>query len=153
MSTTTAEQDQVVTFTIQKQIEINAPIEVAWEAALEQLGPGGEMEDGRPFPFVLEAWPGGRWFRDLGNNAGHFWGSVQVIKPPKLLELSGPFMMSFAATNHLQYRLEAQGKGTLLKLTHQAMGRIPPDLRDGMNKGWGFWIERARTLAERRASK
>jgi uncharacterized protein YndB with AHSA1/START domain len=111
------------------------------------------MPDGKPFPFTLEAWPGGRWFRDLGNNTGHFWGHVQVIKPPKLLELSGPFMMSFAATNHLQYRLEAQGKTTLLKLTHQAMGRIPQDLRSGMGEGFGFWLERVRQLAERRSSK
>ena len=40
-------------------------------------------------PFKLEAWPGGRWFRDLGNNAGHLWGHVRVIKPPALLEISG----------------------------------------------------------------
>jgi len=23
---------------------------------------------------------GGRWFRDIGNNAGHLWGHVQVIR-------------------------------------------------------------------------
>ena len=38
----------------------------------------------------IEPWPGGRWYRDLGNNAGHLWGHVQVIKPPTLLEICGP---------------------------------------------------------------
>src|SRR5262245_24237905 len=119
MPTPTTEPQAITSFTIEKEIEIAAPIEIAWEAALEQLSSGSEMPDGKPFPFKLEAWPGGRWYRDTGNNSGHLWGHVQVIKPPKLLELWGPFMMSgFAATNQLQYRLEAQGKGTLLKLTH-----------------------------------
>ena len=49
------------------------------------------------FPMVIEPWPGGRWYRDLGNNAGHLWGHVQVIKPPTLLELCGPMFMSFPA--------------------------------------------------------
>jgi uncharacterized protein YndB with AHSA1/START domain len=41
-------------------------------------------------PMVLEARPGGRWFRDLGGNDGHFWGLVQAIKRPTLLEITGP---------------------------------------------------------------
>src|SRR5438045_9679010 len=28
----------------------------------------------------LEPWPGGRWFRDLGEGNGHFWGALQAIK-------------------------------------------------------------------------
>ncbi len=31
-------------------------------------------------PMKLEAWPGGRWFRDLGDGNGHLWGHVQAIK-------------------------------------------------------------------------
>ena len=42
----------------------------------------------------LEPWPGGRWFRDLGNDNGHFWGLVQAIKRPTLLEITGPLFMS-----------------------------------------------------------
>src|SRR5881409_2855940 len=117
---------------IQQEIEINAPLSVAFEALLEQLGPASEMPDGTPMPLKLEPWPGGRWYRDLGNNAGHFWGHVQVIKPPGLLELCGPMPMSYPAINHIQYRLTAEGKGTRLKFTHKAMGLIPQEHRDGM---------------------
>ena len=44
---------------ISKEIAIAAPIEIAFEAMLEELGPGGEMPDGKPFPMVIEPWPGG----------------------------------------------------------------------------------------------
>jgi uncharacterized protein YndB with AHSA1/START domain len=98
----------------------------------------------------LEPWPGGRWFRDLGNNTGHLWGHVQVIKPPKLLELVGPAMMSYPAISHVQYRLTEQPGGTLLKFTHQAMGLIPPELQQNVSKGWGEMLDQIRTAAEKK---
>jgi uncharacterized protein YndB with AHSA1/START domain len=141
---------EISTMRIQKEIFVEAPIETTFESVLEQLGPESQTHDGKPFQFKLEAWPGGRWFRDLGNNTGHLWGHVQVIKPPKLIEISGPFMMSYAATNHLQYRLEPEGKGTRIKLTHQAMGTITQELRDGMPEGFESWLKRVRDLAQRK---
>src|SRR3954451_15373125 len=122
-----------------KELEIAAPIDIAFEAILEEMGPGGVIPpEGKPFPMTLEAWPGGRWFRDLGNNAGHFWGNVQVIKPPALLEMCGPMFMSFPVMNHVQYRLSAEGDITRLKFTHRALGMIPPDVREGVNVGWQY---------------
>lgn len=150
---TTTNQEQVQTLSIQQEIEIFAPIETAWQAVLDQMGPKSEMPDGQPFPFTLEAWPGGRWFRDLGNSTGHLWGHVQVIKPPKLLEIYGPMMMSYPAINHLQYRLTADGSKTLLQLTHRAAGILDEKHRDGVSKGWNFWVKRMKDLAEARASK
>jgi hypothetical protein len=38
----------------------------------EQIGPKNEAPGVGPIPMKLEAWPGGRWYRDLGNGAGHF---------------------------------------------------------------------------------
>jgi uncharacterized protein YndB with AHSA1/START domain len=147
------EQPVVETFEIKKEIEIAAPIELAFEAVLDQLGSEGEMPDGKPFPMKIEPWPGGRWYRDLGNTAGHFWGHVQVIKPPTLLEICGPMMMSYAALNHLQYRLSAEGSGTRLVFVHRAMGLLLPEHRDHMPKGWEYWLERIRKLAEQKAQK
>jgi hypothetical protein len=85
----------------------------------------------------------------LGKNAGHLWGYVQVIKPPTLLEICGPLMMSYPAQNHLQYRFTVQGSGTRLTFVHRSMGLISPEHRDGMPKGWGHWLERIRLHAER----
>jgi uncharacterized protein YndB with AHSA1/START domain len=141
------------TFEIQKMTDIAAPIEIAFEALLEELGPEAQMMDGTPMHFKFEAWPGGRWYRDLGNNAGHLWGHVQVIKPPNLVEIWGPMMMSYPAVNHLQYRLTAQGSGTRLAFAHRAIGLILPEHREGMPKGWAHWSERIRQRAEQKATQ
>src|SRR5262252_6091661 len=100
----------VHTFQFSREELIEAPIEAVFDAVLAELGPEGQMPDGKPFPMKIEPWPGGRLFRDLGNKSGHLWGHVQVIKPPALLEICGPLMMSYPAVNHLQYRFTAQGK-------------------------------------------
>ena len=141
------------TLEITKTIKIAAPIDVAFQAMLEELGPEAQMMDGTPMPFKLEAWPGGRWYRDLGNGAGHFWGHVQVIKPPTLLEICGPLPMSYPAVNHLQYRFTADGAGTQLTFTHRGLGLISAQHRDGMPQGWGHWADRIRQRAEKKATE
>ncbi len=150
MSTDTMELTSVETLEIRKEIEIAAPLDITFGAVLEELGPGSVLPDGTPFPMKIEPWPGGRWYRDLGNNAGHFWGHVQVIKPSTLLELCGPMAMSYPVVNHVQYRLKAEGVGTRLTLLHRAMGLIAPEHRDGMPKGWEHGLKRIGDLAERR---
>ena len=150
MKTDTREPQSVESFEIGKEIEISAPIDIVFAAMLDQLGPEGQMPGGKPFPMKIEPWPGGRWYRDLGNNSGHLWGHVQVIKPPTLLEICGPLMMSCPTANHLQYRLTAEGGVTRLEFVHRAMGPIQPEHRDGLPKGWQYWLERIRELAERK---
>jgi uncharacterized protein YndB with AHSA1/START domain len=142
--------ETIQTLSVEKEVLIAAPLEVAFEALLEELGPANEVPGGQAMPMVLENWPGGRWFRDLGNGSGHLWGHVQVIKPPALLEISGPLFMSYACMNHLQYRLQAEGSGTRLKLTHRAIGEIAADHREGVVKGWSYLLDRVREIAERR---
>jgi uncharacterized protein YndB with AHSA1/START domain len=108
------------------------------------------MPNGQSLSMKIEPWPGGRWYRDLENNAGHLWGHVQVIKPPTLLEIIGPMPMSYPAVNHVQYRLKQDGDRTRLTFVHSAMGVILPEHRDGMPQGWEHWLHRIRELAERR---
>src|SRR2546425_9842633 len=136
-----------------KDVEIAAPVEIVFETLLEQLGPHHETAPESPLPMKLEAWPGGRWYRDLGNSTGHFWGHVQVIKPPKLLEISGPLFMSYPAIAHLQYRLTAEGDITRLRFTHRALGQFSPDHRDAISQGmepWSHTLTRVRDAAEHR---
>jgi uncharacterized protein YndB with AHSA1/START domain len=147
-------EQTIRTLEITKEQEIAAPIEVVYETLLENLGPHHETSPDTPLPMKLEPWPGGRWYRDLGNNTGHFWGHVQVIKPPRLLEICGPVFMSFPAISHLQCRLTAEGDVTRLQLTHRAIGQIPPEWRDhadeGMEQWWSHVFMRVREGAERR---
>jgi len=151
MSTDTVARQEINAFEIRKEIEIGAPIEIAFQAVLDELGPEGRMPNGQSLSMKIEPWPGGRWYRDLGNNAGHLWGHVQVIKPPTLLEIIGPMPMSYPAVNHVQYRLKQEDGRTRLTFVHRAMGLILPEHRDGMPEGWEHWLDRIRELAERKA--
>ena len=150
---TTMTEETVHTMDIKKSVQIAADVEVAWEALLEELGPGSVMPDGKPFPMKIEPVVGGRWFRDLGNNSGHLWGHVQVIKPPGLLELIGPMPMSFPAINHVQYRLKAEGGGPLLTLHHRGMSLFPADFHQGMPDGWEQGVKRIKMIAEQKQAK
>jgi uncharacterized protein YndB with AHSA1/START domain len=150
MSTNAVERQDVSAFEIRQEIEIDAPIGIAFQSVLDELGPEAQMMNGESLAMKIEPWPGGRWYRDLGNNAGHLWGHVQVIKPPTLLEIVGPMPMSYPAVNHVQYRLKEEGGGTRLTFVHRAMGLILPEHRDGMPQGWQHWIKRIREQAERK---
>ena len=134
---------------VERNISIAAPIRVAFESLLEQLGPGGVMPDGTPMSMKLEAWPGGRWFRDLDQGSGHLWGQVQVIKPPTLLEISGPLFMSYPALSHVQYRLTEQNGETTLQLCHRAIGELDPAHCEGVEHGWSHQLQQIKERAER----
>lgn len=153
----TIDKETVHTIDIRKEIFIAASPEVAFEAVLEELGPGSQMPDGTPFPMKIEPWPGGRWYRDRGeaggHKFGHLWGHVQVIKAPTLLELTGPMPMSFPAMNHVTYRLQPEGDGTRLFLIHRALGLIPQEHRDGMPQGWEHGVKRIKEIAEGKAKR
>jgi uncharacterized protein YndB with AHSA1/START domain len=147
----TVKEDVVQAFELIKEEEIAAPIEIVFETILEQMGPLNSTPE-KPMPMVLEAWPGGRWYRDLGNNTGHFWGVVQAIKPPSLLEISGPLFMSNPAISNLQYRLTEENGLTRMRFVHRAMGWIgEQELR--VDEGWSPLIERIRTAALKRAGQ
>lgn len=161
---TMTETDTVQTLDIRKEIFIAASPEIAFEALLEELGPGSVAPDGKPFPMKIEPWVGGRWYRDMGeaggHKYGHLWGHVQVIKAPTLLELTGPMPMSYPAINHVQYRLKAESEGatsgTRLSLIHRAMGvfsaQTHHDLKGGMPDGWAHGIKRVKEVAENKAA-
>lgn len=134
--------------TITEEIHVRASLEVTFAALLDELGPLHQVADEHPLPMKLEAWPGGRWYRDLGNQNGHFWGHVQAIKRPTLLEITGPLFMSYAAVSNLQYRLTPVDGGTLITFTHSAMGLMPEDHRSGVREGWAYSHERIRRAAE-----
>src|ERR1700738_3560566 len=124
-----------------KEIQVHATLETTFAALLEQLGPANDTPDGKPMPMKIEPWPGGRWYRDLGDGNGHFWGLVQAIKRPTLLEITGPLFMSYPAVSNVQYRLTEENGITRLKFTHRAMGQIShsPKILDGWTHIQGGW--------------
>ena len=144
-------EEVVRSFSIKREDRIEASIEIVFETILEQMSHLNVKPDGVPMPMKLEAWPGGRWYRELGDNNGHMWGHVQAIKAPELLEIYGPLFMSFPATSNVQYRLKADGNATILQFNHAAMGLIPDDISANVSTGWDNMLKHIRADAERRA--
>ena len=137
-----------MTLSLTEEIRVQAPIDVTFATLIEQLGPFNETPEGQKMNMKIEAWPGGRWYRDLGDGNGHFWGNVQAIKRPTLLEICGPLFMSYPVVSNLQYRLSEVDGGTLIKFHHTALGMIEEQHRLGVSKGWGHMHASLRKRAE-----
>lgn len=139
-----------LTLDIVLESRVQAPLDVTFEALLDQVGPQFETLEGKSLSMKIEPRPGGRWYRDLGDDNGHLWGHVQAIKRPTLLEITGPLMLSFPVLSNVQYRLSAIEGGTLIAFRHSALGFLPADARDGMTQGWNHILAAVRRQAEAR---
>ena len=148
----TAPVSENQTFTIREEISVRASVEQTFESLLAQMGRLNEAPDGSPLPMVLEPYPGGRWYRDLGGDNGHLWGFVQSIRRSSLLEIWGPLFMSTAATSNLLYRLTETPDGTLIRFTHTLVGPIPEDHRPRLASGWSALHARVVKAAEAAAN-
>lgn len=141
-------ETQDLTLDLTQTVEINAAIGDAYKALIRRLTDESSTPDNKPMPMVLEEWPGGRWFRDLGNGQGHLWGFVQVIKPPTLIEIHGPMFMSYAVAGHIQFTLTQISGGVELSLRHQVLGLIADEHREGVTYGWDHFLKGVKRLSE-----
>jgi uncharacterized protein YndB with AHSA1/START domain len=146
--TVTAPSFENLTFNLTYEVRVRASLEATFAALLEQMGPENQTPDGKAMPMTIEPRPGGRWFRDLGDDNGHFWGHVQAIKRPTLLEITGPLFMSQPVVSNVQYRLTAENGGTLITFRHSALGFAPDEYREGVGRGWTDLFDRVRRHAE-----
>jgi len=144
----TAQKIEDFTLTVTLETHVRAGIDATFAALLDQVGPLNQTPEGVMLKMKLEDWPGGRWYRDLGDGNGHFWGNVQAIKRPKLLEICGPLFASYPLVSNLQYRLSEEKGGTLIKFRHTAFGFMEEEHKAGVTRGWTALLERVRAQAE-----
>jgi hypothetical protein len=130
-----------MTLDLEQHVDVKAAIGDVYKGVLHRFGEGSTNPNGESMQMILEQWPGGRWFRDRGNGIGHLWGHVQTIKPPTLLELSGPMFMSYPAINHIEIRLNEIAGGARVSLRHRALGFLDPAHREGVSHGWQKILE------------
>lgn len=146
--TTTVQATDQPTFTIAEEIFVQASLDTTFASIVTQLGRQNEGIDGKPMPMIFEARPGGRWYRDLGEDNGHCWGFVQSIKRPSLIEIWGPLFMSTGTTNHVIYRLTEQDGGTLIAFKHTMVGPVPHEFKQNTTTGWSNVHARIKRHAE-----
>lgn len=149
MTTMTAESVDNLMLRLTEEIHVRASLDKTFDALLEELGPSSQRLDGVSMQMKIEPWPGGRWYRDLGDGKGHYWATVQSIKRPELLEFCGPLMMSHPVANNVIYRLKEEGGETVISFAHTAFGPIQSEHREGMKKGWAHIHSNVRNRAER----
>lgn len=138
---------------IEQTVEIKAPPEKVFEGLISHLCDMEGEPDKPRLKMKLERKPGGRWYRDLGNDSGHLWGFVQSIKPPTLLEIWGPMMISNPVATHMIMRLTPTGSGTSLLFKNEVFGPLPEEhrehMKDGMEEGWTSFVEGLKRDMER----
>jgi hypothetical protein len=139
---------QDLTLDVSQSIEINAAPGDMYRNLILRLTEHSSTADNKPMPMVLEQWPGGRWFRDLGNGQGHLWGFVQVIKPPTLLEIQGPMFMSYPAAGHVQFRVTQTPGGCELSHRHRVIGLIDENHRASLSAGWNACLQDVKRTSE-----
>jgi len=137
-----------LTLDVDQRLHIKEAPEKVFAAVLERFGKKNTRPNGESLELQIEAKPGGRWYRDRGNGIGHLWGFVQVIKPPNLLELSGPMFMSYPANNHVEIKVEKTAGGSQVTLRHRALGMIDPEHRKGVSAGWSHMLAELKKDAE-----
>ena len=131
-----AEACQSETLRVDMDVPIDAPVDRVFATITTRFDDWMRGERNESMNLTLEPFPGGRLWRDLGDGAGHFWGHVQVIKPPTLLEIAGPLFISAPSLSHLTFRLEEAGAGTRLQFSHRAVGVFPAEVGEGVTEGW-----------------
>jgi hypothetical protein len=141
-----------MTLDLVQTVDLNANLNDAFKALLHRFGKGNHTPNGESLNLEIEPFAGGRWFRDRGQGIQHLWGHVQVIKPPVLLELSGPMFMSYPALNHIEIKLEEAGSGTKVTLRHRAIGMISKEHREGITTGWDYMLEGLKADCEKAAA-
>ena len=130
-----------ITLDVEQHVDVLGSLDDVFKSVLYRFGEGNTTPDGESLKLQIEPFAGGRWFRDRGEGIQHLWGHVQVIKPPTLLELSGPLFMSYPALNHIEIKLAQVDDGTRVTLRHRAIGILDPAHREGVTTGWKHFLD------------
>jgi uncharacterized protein YndB with AHSA1/START domain len=124
---------------IAQEVKINADHNRVFQALTTQVASWW----GAPYLYselakdiVLELKLGGRFYEVWGEDDGALWGIVTQIKRNEWLEITGPIGMSGVVHGVLCYELKAQGAGTIVRLSHKAIGQISSKTRSGYSYGW-----------------
>jgi len=130
-------------FDCKLEVSIDAPPEAVQRAVLEDFDLWMHSpQNGKRMGLRIEAFVGGRVFRDLGDGHGHLWAHISVLKPG-LIEMVGPFAATEPCYSLIRFRFTDSGANqTRLTFSHQASGAIPEGMLEGAPLGWQMAIEK-----------
>ena len=126
---------------IEQEIPIAAPRAKVFDALTGDVSPWW----GRPYTqdaeriesLVIEPELGGRFMEKWSDEDGAVWCVVTNFLRDRRLILQGTMAMPGATFGSIRFDLEdGPDSGTLLKLSHHAIGEVTDTMRDGYDAGW-----------------
>lgn len=100
----------------------------AWWGVPYQRGSGEDI--------VLDARPGGLLLERWADGGGAVWGTVTAVRQDQHLEIEGSIGMVGPVAGVVRINLDAQGEETVVRLSHEAVGKIDDETQRSYSKGW-----------------
>ena len=128
MSLTTMENEHEVT--------IPAARETVFAALTDGMGAWWPHRFREDATVRMEAVLGGRFTEEHPNGDGAIYATVTGLERPSRLELTGPMGMRGPVASVITFELSESGAGTVVALSHKAVGDISDDTKAGYAEGW-----------------
>ena len=132
---------------ITQEIHVRSSLEATFKALLEEMGPANQGHNDTPMPMTLEARPGGRWFRDLGDGNGHLWATSRRSR-------ADPARASRPADDVVRGRQQRPVPAHPERRRHPdhaaptALGLFPDGYREELSKGFPMILNRVKQRLE-----
>lgn len=95
--------------------------------------------------FHIEPVLGARMFEDWGGGGGLVWATVVGLAPGKSIDFLGHLSSQWGgpAMTNFRFRVEAQGKKSVIHISDNSFGRLSNDKVESTRKGWMFLFDNA----------
>jgi DNA-binding transcriptional ArsR family regulator/uncharacterized protein YndB with AHSA1/START domain len=128
--------EMTTTLEVQQELVVAAPRDKVFEA-LCRMGEWWPHAFREGAAVHLEPRVGGRFWEDWGDGDGALYATVTGIRRPDLLSCTGPMGMRVPVTAVWSMELSERDGGTLVRLSHHAVGPIDDETRAAYQEGWG----------------
>jgi DNA-binding transcriptional ArsR family regulator/uncharacterized protein YndB with AHSA1/START domain len=128
--------EMTTTLEVQQELVVAAPRDKVFEA-LCRMGEWWPHAFREGAAVHLEPRVGGRFWEDWGDGDGALYATVTGIRRPELLTCTGPMGMRLPVTGVFSMELSERDAGTLVRLSHHAVGPIDDETRAAYQHGWG----------------
>lgn len=123
---------------VEAEAVIEAACEQVWHALVADTRAwwGAPYHRGAAQDIELDAQPGGLLLERWADGGGAVWGTVTGLEPERLLEITGPVGMPGPVAGVVRISLEPRDGTTVVRLSHEAAGRVDEDTQRGYGLGW-----------------
>ena len=123
------------TLEVEQEVMVEAPREKVFDA-LCRMGEWWPHAFREGAAVHLEPRVGGRFWEDWGDGDGALYATVTGIRRPEQLTCTGPMGMSGPVAGVFAMELEERPGGTLVRLSHHAVGPIGDETKAAYQSGW-----------------